>query len=228
MNARYLEDVSAAQTFRSGCLSPDAQRMTAPDPAALAGIPNTPSHWLDSYPKHLSRTWTLSPGQSLLVRPVRHDDGEREVAFVSGLSLESRYQRMLSGGTKVTPEWIDSMTHIDYRRHMAFAVTTATNGAEQFVGVGRYVVDSQKSSADVALVLADAWQRKGLGRRLLETLLEHAASAGIREAVGVVLATNVAMLRLARSMGFAVHPEPGDATVRRISRPLATGRAQQH
>jgi acetyltransferase len=162
------------------------------------------------------------------VRPVRHDDGEREVAFVSGLSLESRYQRMLSGGTKVTPEWIDSMTHIDYHRHMAFAVTTASNGAEQFVGVGRYVVDSQKSSADVALVLADAWQRKGLGRRLLETLLEHAASAGIREAVGVVLATNVAMLRLARSMGFTVQAEPGDATVRRISRPLATVSAQQH
>ena len=228
MNARYLEDVSAAQTFRSGCLSPDAQRMTAPDPAAVAGVPDSPPHWLDSYPKHLSRTWTLSPGQSLLVRPVRHDDGEREVAFVSGLSLESRYQRMLSGGTKVTPEWIDSMTHIDYHRHMAFAVTTASNGAEQFVGVGRYVVDSRKSSADVALVLADAWQRKGLGRRLLETLLEHAAGAGIREAVGVVLATNVAMLRLARSMGFTVQPEPGDATVRRISRPLATVSAQPH
>lgn len=228
MNVPYLEDDSAAQTFRSGCRSLDAQRMTAPDHAALAEMPNSPSHWLNSYPEHLSRTWTLGPGQSLLVRPVRHDDGERELAFVSALSLESRYQRMLSGGTKVTPEWIDSMTHIDYRRHTAFAVTTVSNGAEQFIGVGRYVVDSQESSADIALVLADAWQGKGLGRRLLETLLEHAAGAGIREAVGVVLATNVAMLRLARSMGFAVNPEPGDATVRRISRQLAATGAKQH
>jgi len=170
----------------------------------------------------------LSTGQSLLVRPVRHDDGEREQAFVCGLSLESRYQRMLSAGIKVTPEWIDSMTHIDYRRHMAFAVTTTSNDAERFVAVGRYVVDPQTSSADVALVLADAWQGQGLGRRLLALLVQHAASAGIREAVGVVLATNVAMLGLARSMGFVVKPEPGDATVRQISRQLVTVDVEQH
>jgi acetyltransferase len=228
MNARYLEDVAAAQTLRSASRSLDARGMTAPDRAALAGISGSPSHWLDSYPKHLSQTWTLSPGQSLRVRPVRHDDGELEEAFVCALSSESRYQRMLSGGVKVTPEWIDSMTHIDYHRHMAFAVTTTSNGVEQFVGVGRYVVDALESSADVALVIADGWQGGGLGRRLLELLLEHAASAGIHEAAGVVLTTNVAMLRLARSMGFTVSREPGDATVRRISRQLATVSAQQH
>ena len=203
-----------------------------PDHYVLARLRDSPPHWLHSYPAHLSRTWTLASGESLFVRPVRHDDGELEETFVRALSLESRYQRMLSGGTKVTPEWIDSMTHIDYHRHMAFAVTTVSDGIEQFVGVGRYVVDAVKSSAEVALVLADAWQGQGLGRRLLETLLEHAESAGVREALGTVLATNVAMLRLVRSMGFTVKPEPGDATVRRISRQLRTVRAtvsaQQH
>ena len=189
---------------------------------------NDRSHWLKSYPGHLSRTWILSSGQSLLVRPLRHDDGEREETFVRTLSLKSRYQRMLSGGIRLTPEGIDYMTHIDYRRHMAFALTTVINGAEQFVGVGRYAVDAQEPSAEVALVLADAWQGQGLGRRLLGALLDHAASAGVREAGGLVLATNVAMLRLARSMGFAVNPEPGDATVMRISRHLTTVSVQQH
>jgi acetyltransferase len=199
-----------------------------PDHHALAPSPQSPSHWLHSYPAHLSQTWTLASGESLRVRPIRHDDGELEEAFVRGLSLESRYQRMLSGGTKVTPEWIDSMTHIDYRRHMAFAVTTVSDGIEQLVGVGRYVVDAATLTADVALVLADAWQGQGLGRRLLTTLLEHAQTAGVREAVGVVLATNVAMLRLARSVGFAVTAEPGDATVMRIRRDLRTVNAQPH
>ena len=199
-----------------------------PDHHALASLSQSPSHWLHSYPAHLSRTWTLASGESLRVRPVRHDDGELEEAFVRGLSLESRYQRMLSGGTKVTPEWIDSMTHIDYHRHMAFAVTTVSDGVEQFVGVGRYVIDAATLGADVALVLADAWQGQGLGRRLLATLLEHAQAAGVREAVGVVLATNKAMLRLARSMGFAVTAEPGDATVMRIRRDLQTVNAQPH
>ena len=198
------------------------------DHQALAPLPQSPSHWLHSYPAHLSQNWTLASGESLSVRPVRHDDGELEEAFVRGLSLESRYQRILSGGTKVTPEWIDSMTHIDYHRHMAFAVTTVSDGVEQFVGVGRYVIDAATLSADVALVLADAWQGQGLGRRLLTTLLDHAQTAGVREAVGVVLATNAPMLRLARSMGFAVAREPGDATVMRIRRDLRTVNTQPH
>ena len=199
-----------------------------PDHHTLAGLPNSSSQWLQGYPGHLSRIWTLSSGELLRVRPVRHDDGALEEAFVRALSLESRYQRMLSGGIKVTPEWIDSMTHIDYHRHMAFAITTVSDGVEQFVGVGRYVVDAATLSADVALVLADAWQGQGLGRRLLATLLEHAQGAGVREAVGVVLAINKAMLRLARSMGFAVTPEPGDAMVVRIRRDLRIMNAQPH
>jgi len=185
-----------------------------PNHQTPARLPASAPRWLQGYPAHLSRTWTLASGQSLLVRPIRHDDGELEEAFVRALSLESRYQRMLSGGTKVTPEWIDSMTHIDYRRHMAFAVIAERDGVEQFAGVGRYVVDASNSGADIALVVADAWQ--------------HAASAGITEATGVVLSTNVAMLRLVRSMGFAVRAEPGDATVRRINRQLATVGTQQH
>lgn len=189
---------------------------------------DSPSRWLQSYPAHWSRTWTLPSGQSLSVRPVRHDDDELEEAFVRALSLESRYQRMLSGGTKITPEWIASLTHIDYRRHMAFAVTTLSDGVEQFVGVARYVVDPATLSADIAVVIADAWQGQGLGRRLLATLLEHAQAAGVSEAAGVVLATNKAMLGLARSVGFTVSPVPGDATVVRIRRDLRNVNAPSH
>jgi acetyltransferase len=199
-----------------------------PDHHTLSSPPNSSAHWLHSYPAHLSRAWTVPSGESLTVRPIRHDDDGLEEAFVCALSPESRYQRMLSGGIKVTPEWIESMTHIDYHRHMAFAVTTVSHGVEQFVGVGRYVVDAATLRADVALVFGDAWQGLGLGCRLLATLLEHAQTAGVREAVGVVLATNRAMLRLARSMGFAVTAEPGDATVVRIRRDLRILNAQPH
>jgi acetyltransferase len=145
-------------------MNPSEAAAMTPDHHTLASVPKS-SYWMHSYPAHLSRTWTMASGESPRVRPVRHDDGELEEAFVLALSLESRCQRMLSGGTKVTPEWIDAMTHIDYHRHMAFAVTTVGNGVEQFVGVGRYVVDAATLSADFALVLADAWQGRGLGRR---------------------------------------------------------------
>jgi acetyltransferase len=181
---------------------------------------------MSSYPAHLTRTWTLPSGETLTLRPIRHDDVALEEAFVRSLSPETGYQRMLSGGLKVTPEWLYKMTHIDYERHMAFAVTTSDEGAERFVAVGRYVIDAEKPSAEFALVIADAWQRRGLGRRLLEVLLEHARDAGLDEMTGVVLATNTPMLRLAHRMGFAVTAEPDDATVRRIQRPLRVANNQ--
>ncbi|HXX82482.1 MAG TPA: GNAT family N-acetyltransferase [Casimicrobiaceae bacterium] len=193
-----------------------------------AGLADEHSHWLDTYPEHLSRTWTLASGEIVLVRPVRHDDDEREEAFVRGLSRESAYQRLLSGGIKITPEWIEHMTHVDYHRHMAFAITTANRSVEQIVGVGRYVVAPGSARAEIALVIADAWQGQGLGRRLLETLLEHAEEAGLHEVAGTVLATNRAMLGLARLLGFTVSAEPGDATVVRIRRSLAKSNPQPH
>jgi acetyltransferase len=199
-----------------------------PYPELTARLPENSPRRLHSYPAQLSRTWALASGQSLLLRPIRHDDGEREEAFVRGLSLESRHQRMLSAGFKVTPEWIESMTHIDYRQHMAFVLTAVVDDAEQFIGVGRYVVDASTNNADFGIVLADAWQGKGLGRRLLESLLEHARAAGLRGMVGLVLATNVVMLRLVRSMGFGVSLEPGDATVRRVRRDLGNGEFRRH
>jgi acetyltransferase len=161
----------------------------------------------------------------LLLRPIRHDDGAREEAFVRGLSRESGYQRMFSA-FKVTAEWIEQMTHIDYRCHMAFALTAEKDGVEQFVGVGRYVAAPAKPTAEFGLVIADARQGQGLGRRMLEALLEQAKEAGVHEIEGIVLATNRAMLSLARSLGFTASAEPGDATVVRVRRNLQPAQKQ--
>lgn len=171
------------------------------------------------YPAGLSRTWTVS-GQRLRLRPIRHDDDALEEAFVRGLSRETGYHRMLSGGIKVTPEWIQSLTHVDNRRHVALVVSTGTGPAERFIGVGRYVVDPNTCRAEFALVITDAWQRQGVGRRLLDALLEQARKAGVREMEGVVLADNKAMLALARSAGFTIEPDLDDATVVHVQRSL--------
>jgi acetyltransferase len=197
-----------------------------PRRSTCSGLAESRRRGAETYPEHLARSWTLASGEELVLRPIRHDDGEREEAFVP-LSRASGYQRMLSA-IKITPEWIERMTHIDYRCHMAFAVTTVEEGVEQFLGVGRYVVAPTKPTAEFALVIADARQGQGLGRRLLEALLEHAKEAGVDEVEGIVLATNRAMLLLVRSLGFSVSAEPGDETVVRIRRSLAESNPQSH
>ena len=195
-------------------------RTTSSDPA---------SRWLEGYPAELSRSWTLPSGEPLRLRPIRHDDDALEQAFVSGLSRETGRQRMLGGAFKVTPEWIRAMTHIDYMRQIALVLTTTAGGVEQFVGVGRYVIDAAApTTAEFALVIADRWQGHGLGRRLLDALLEHAAEAGVETVEGIVLATNRGMLKLALSSGFTIEAEPDDATVVRVRRGLRRAGAQTH
>ena len=198
------------------------QPVSISDP--LAGRP----HWLDTYPSHLTRAWALRSGQAVIVRAVRHDDDAREEAFVRGLSPQSVYQRMFTRGFAITPEFISRLTHIDYRQHMAFAATRIENDVEQFTGVARYVVTAGTASAEFAIVIADAWQGRGLGRRLLQQLLEHAKAAGLHELHGLVLTTNRAMLSLALSLGFTTSRDPDDATVLVVTRRLAAGRSPVH
>ena len=70
------------------------------------------------------------------------------------------------------------------------------------------------------MVVTDAWQRRGLGVLLLERLVTDAAAAGVRNLGGITLATNTPMIRLARRLGFTVSTEPGDWTVKRVTRRL--------
>ena len=195
--------------------------------ATTAAAPDA-QRWLQTYPAGLSRTLRLS-GVELRLRAIRHDDDALEQAFVSGLSRETARQRMLGGAFKTTPEWIRAMTHIDYKRHMALVLTITASGVEQFVGVGRYVIDAAApATAEFALVIADPWQGHGLGRKLLDALLEHAAEAGVQTLEGIVLATNRGMLKLALSCGFTIEAEPDDATVVRVRRGLRRASAQTH
>jgi len=130
-------------------------------PQHMQWPPESPRRGAETYPKHLARAGTHASGEELVRRPIRHDDGEREEAFVRGLSRDSSYNRKLSA-IKITPEWIERMTHIDYHCHMAFAVTTMERSIEQFLGVGRYFVAPTKPTAEFALVVADARQGRGL------------------------------------------------------------------
>ena len=89
------------------------------------------------------------------------------------------------------------------------------------MGVARYVKDADRAGAEFALVVADAWQRRGVGTLLLETLLQHARAAGIERLHGITLATNQGMQDLARKFGFVQTGDAQDATVRLLERALA-------
>ena len=174
------------------------------------------------YPAHLVASRRLPDGTDIVIRPIRPDDDAIERAFISGLSRETAYNRLFSG-RKLTPDEIRHLTRVDYDREMAFVAVTDNDGQARLLGVARYVKDADGSGAEFALVVADAWQHKGVGRLLLDTLLRHAHTVGIGRLHGITLATNQAMQNLARKLGFVQKHDPHDATVRQVEKTLALG-----
>ena len=165
-----------------------------------------------------TRTW-LDDGTGVRVRPIRGTDKRLELAFLRGLSRETRYQRLLSA-RDLLPGELRRLTEIDYGREMALIATIAHDGDEEQIGVARYVKTGE-TSAEFAIVVADCWQRRAVGTRLLEALVEQASDAGLRTLEGLTLSTNLGMLRLAKKLGFTLAYQPGDATLMRVSRTLS-------
>lgn len=146
------------------------------------------------------------------VRPIRSDDFEREREFVEGLSPRTAYQRLMSP-RKPSTEELMRWTRIDRSREGAMVATVLIDGRERQVGVARFVTEDTDGEAEIAIVIADDWQGKGLGMRLLSALTDLARRSGVRRLVGSTLSENRGMLALARRLGFRLSKQPGAAII---------------
>jgi acetyltransferase len=162
------------------------------------------------YPTRLIDRWRLADGRRVTVRPVLPQDAELEQSLVRGLSPEARYNRFFNPIRELSPQLLAQMTQIDYQRHVALVAESFDGGGASVVGEARYVVDDTERAAEFAVVIADAWRRRGIAARLLRSLCEHAREAGLEMLQGDVLASNVAMLAMLRRLGFRRRMHPGD------------------
>ena len=169
-----------------------------------------------AYPAHLVASLPLGVGHSITVRPIRPEDIDLETDFARKLSKETRYNRFLGGGVRLTPEMLEKFTRIDFSRDMALIATTTIEGAETAIGVTRYARLADDVSCEFAITVADAWQGRGIGRQLLAMLVDAARGHGMRRIIGDVLATNTPILRLAHSQGFRIERHPEGAELRRV------------
>jgi acetyltransferase len=164
-------------------------------------------------------------GVSLKVRPIRPDDADRERQFITGLSEESRYNRLMYSLREPSASFIKQLVEIDFDRTMAFVAVDTRGPDERFVAVARYGTDEGGTGAEFAVVVADAWQGRGIGTKLARILFEYARTRGLDHVYGTILANNEKMIKLVRYLGMEVAPEPGDVTVLRATFPL---RHEQH
>jgi acetyltransferase len=168
-------------------------------------------------PDDLTESFEPIVGQSVALRTLRRDDVDIEYAFLTGLSPESRHNRLLGGMIQITRQYLEKLTTVDFSRDMALAAVLMLDGREVLIGVARYVLEADGRACEFALVVADAWQGRGIGRRMLEKLTAVARARGLERIHGEVLSTNRNMLEFCRKLGFALGRNPDDPTVTRVT-----------
>ena len=178
------------------------------------------------YPSVLASSFCLRDGTHLIVRPIRPEDADNEFEFVRGLSENSRYMRFMNALRELSPAMLARFTQIDYDRDMALVLLQEGQGPQRQIGVARYATNPDGSSCEFAIVLADAWQGKGLGRELFLRLIDAARDRGLQEMVGYVLASNRPMLTLCEKLGFVRVENADDPTVRKVKLDLQASSAR--
>jgi len=149
-------------------------------------------------------------GTPVTLRSMRPSDRDIEDRFVRDLSPDSRYLRFHATLKQLTPAMLERFTNPDYPSEMALIATIADGDAERQIGVARYVRTPGSDRAEVAVAVADDWQGKGVGGRLLRRLRDIAGETGVRHFEATVLPHNQRMLALARELGFTRLTGPTD------------------
>jgi acetyltransferase len=180
------------------------------------------------YPVELAKDVTLRDGTRLHVRPIRPEDAELERAFATSLSRETRYFRFFYQLNELSPAMLARFTQVDYDREMALVAIDETESGRAIVGVARYTMDPGRESAEFAIVVADAWQHRGVGRMLMDELLACARARELARIAGSVLRSNQNMLRFIESFGFSVRNDPEDPELAEVVLELAPRRQASH
>jgi acetyltransferase len=152
------------------------------------------------------------------IRTLMPQDQEIEAAFVRNLSDESRFSRFHGALRELTPEMLHRFTHMDYPLQMALIATIPEGPVERQIGVARYATTNIHEPAEVAVVVADDWQGRGIATDLLTRLRDTAVDAGIKDLYVSVLADNRRMLALARYLGFNFQTGKGDHRARHLGK----------
>ncbi len=168
------------------------------------------------YPSQYISTWKASDGMEFTLRPIRPEDEPLVIDFNHQLSDRSVYLRYflpLKLNVRISHERLITKVFIDYSREIALAAEYADEqGVKHIAGIARLVRSHSGNAAEVAFIVADKFQNRGLGSHLMESMIDVARAEGIAQLEGTVLSENTNMKDLLMRAGFHFGP-PEDGAV---------------
>jgi acetyltransferase len=179
-----------------------------------ASVPESslPKLAIRPYPAQYDSRLTTGGGATIHIRPIRPEDEPLMIRFHEKLSDQTvylRYLEKLKLDQRVAHDRLARVCFIDYDREMALVALTGADTNEEIVAVARLTKSHGVNQAEVAILVRDDFQRKGLGKALMERLLQAARDEKIARVVAFMRPDNLGMQKLAVRVGFALEP-PGD------------------
>ena len=196
---RAMDLISIANPSFRLWLIEEAKRLHLiyPDQAFIPGIKG-------EYPEDLEVLKTTRKGLQLLLRPIKISDEPLLKDFFYSLSDESMYQRFISARRDIPHELLQKFVAVDYFQKMVLVAVKEEDDRELICGLGQYGLNSDMYTADVALVVRDDCQKKGVAGELLSYLTYLAKKQGLLGFTAEVLVGNEPVFRLFKKMGFDV------------------------
>jgi acetyltransferase len=166
------------------------------------------------YPSKYIVPYRLKDGTQVILRPIRPEDEPIEAEFIENLSEETKRFRFFYVIKEITHDMLVRFCNIDYDREMAIvAEYTDSNGRRRIVGVGRLIMDPFRKRGEFAVVVADDFQGRGLGTKLIDMLIQVAMDKGLESIYGLVMPDNIRMIELCRKLGFELRHTPEEVIV---------------
>lgn len=159
------------------------------------------------YPEELEHYDTLQDGTEIFFRPIKPTDDAALSEMLYSLSPASVRTRYMAQTVAFPHRDIQRLTNIDYTQDISIVGTVPGISDEQVVAIAQYYLDPKTQAAEVAFLVQDEWQKKGMGTFLLAYLAQIAKQRGVKQFYAKVLAANKAMLAIFHNTGYQVKTE---------------------
>jgi acetyltransferase len=201
-------DINPLLASANGLVALDA-RIILHDPEM--GGKDLPRPAIRPYPVDYISSWVMADGTAVTFRPIRPEDEPSMVEFHKTLSERSVYLRFFfldRLDARVAHERLVRQCFIDYDNEMALVAECVDPQTErrEILGVGRFKRQLSPTDGELAVIVSDRFQGRGLGTEMVLRLIDVARREGLRRIIALILSENAAMLALARHLHFVIVP----------------------
>jgi acetyltransferase len=215
---RWIKEIDINPLLASpdGLIALDARVVVHGPEVQAADIPKTA---IRAYPSRYVSRWTMKDGTSVTIRPIRPEDEPAMVKYHETLSERSvylRYFHLMNLEQRVTHERLTRICFIDYDREMALVAERRNpeTGEPEILAVGRMTKVVGTNEGEVAVLVSDQWQGRGLGKELLSRLLVVGADEKLSKLTADILPDNRDVMRICEKLGFSLKHSLEDEVVR--------------